>query len=154
MSRLRSILLTDSTALEVERESLLVVQQLGDNNVPTRRQLQASLKVPMHRAPFDLEVPSLFKSMVDEAVGSSNRHFKQLLIVSFMDFEPEIFGRWMLAGESEQLQEQFMKVNKETLSQWITGLKPGGSLFTADDTLHLRKAGPVMAFIRDQFVTL
>lgn len=158
MSRLRQIFLDGN--VQVMRDALEDVKFLSSISTVTRQSILAALKAGQSSVKIEIiedpgsEVPSLFQHVALVASRSCNAHYQQAVIVWYMLFDTELFGRWMLQNESDVIKDHFIKVLKEATTYFIAGHQMNGALFKPGDNLLQRRTGHFISWVRDQFVAL
>lgn len=158
MSRLRAIFVEGD--VKTLRKALEDVLFLCSISTTTRATIVAGIaanRKPILRntkATEASEVPALFQAMVQKASEGRNAHYQQALVVWYMLYDAELFGRWMLANEPPKLQELFMKALKEMTAFFIAGHQMNGSLFKPGDNLANRRTGHFITRVREMFASL
>lgn len=130
------------------------ILQMCNNEQAVRNRIRAELQLePKERE--DLEVPEVFKAVTQKALSDRNIHYMQVVIFTFMCFDPAVFGRFMMQGEPEAKQVAFMKCVKEAVSRQITGRRmTGDALFTKTESIIERKTGVFAAHLQTQWACL
>jgi hypothetical protein len=100
------------------------------------------------------EVPIEFQNLLRATQQDGNTHYQQALIVWYMLYDAEFFGRYMLRGESAEFQETFMKAARECSFAFLAGTKLDGSPFKPGDNLALRRTGHYITRMREMFACL
>lgn len=141
--------------LSEQAEATKMVVDLCKNVMDARRWLCHEIGEPPPSEPPDYQAPSLFIELAVAAYKSRNSHYQQAIIVSMMLFDPSGFGRYMLRGETEVLQNQFMIVLKELMHNFIIGVRVDtGSIFAKTDDIMLRKTGIWITHVQAQFIVM
>src|SRR5947209_8693224 len=119
MSRLRRIFVEgDARTTHMALEDVLFLSGIsGTTRAAILQRLHSgaasAAKLEIARDDDLPEVPELFLSVARQASRSGNAHYQQAIVVWYMLFDSELFGRFMLQNEPPQLQELFMKALKE-----------------------------------------
>jgi hypothetical protein len=133
---------------------------LGKLSTGTRQAILDALKAGKSSVKIEIvedlgsEVPSLFQHVAEVASRSCNAHYQQAIIVWYMLFDTELFGRWMLQNETDAFQDHFIKALKEATTYFIAGHQMNGALFKPGDNLGHRRTGHYISWVRDYFVSL
>jgi hypothetical protein len=85
---------------------------------------------------------------------SRNFFYRVAAIIAFMTKEPDVFGYWMLRGESARFQDYFMKVIKEAFLYFILGVRiENGDPYQPGENLLQRRTGRFVLYVMEQFST-
>jgi hypothetical protein len=90
----------------------------------------------------------------ESLLKSHNAHYQLAIILWYMLFDSELFGRFMLQNESTRFKDIFMKGLKESTLRFIAGHRMNGELFKPADNLNERCTGTYVSSVRDMFATL
>lgn len=159
MSKLRRIICQgDATAL---KNALQDVKLLSEITPESRQRIlsaytrgQTTNKIKLDLNPEESEVPDSFQTNTNTLLHSCNAYYQLAQVVWYMMFDPALFGRWMLHGEPPQLQDQFMKILRESISYFIQGKQMQGQPFKSGDNLHQRRTGAFICHVRNAFSIL
>jgi hypothetical protein len=160
MSRLRRIIVDGDEG--VLKDALADVRLLSSITHDTRNRILRAMSLGQVRAKIEIEyanpstseVPSLFRALNDTLMRSRNAHYQLAIILWYMLFDSELFGRFMLQNESHQFKDIFMKSLKESTLRFIAGHQTNGEMFKPTSNLNQRCTGTYVSSVRDLFATL
>lgn len=155
ISRMRQIIvLGGDHGRNVMRDSVHRVLQLAQSDASVYEILQREVQSATIRPMPELDVPPLFIDLARDIYGSCNPWYQQAIIFAFMVFDPDVFGQWMMHGESPAVRDHWMAVAKESTTNLILGVHMDGSIFRKDDSIALRKTGTWAIYLQSHFATL